>query len=638
MHHRHLFQCILTAFALVSGAAGAAESQRFEEGGVAIEFGFDQQSQAGSALVQFAIRDAASGRVLPNTQPAAWMMARRSEQVAGELSCNDKADQLSIGSLGMRADVDMNTYRLVTLNQDNTLAFINPLVSLKKSKLESIVQLPGTGYDWVYSPRLRRLVVSLREEGTLVVIDTVKRQITATLPMGEGSLPTRLVLDPDGNRVWVGLDGRSEIALINLNGSENTARIAVGRGLHTIVADADTPWLFVTNSQDNTVTLIDRSNLKPTAYVVVSDTPVAAAWSIAAKRLVVIGINGGRLELVDPVKSAVSAQMSLARGITTLGLFDGGRYALVANQLTNDVSLIDLAAPKVLDSLKVAGKPDQIALSGGYAYVRSQSSTQLHVINLAQAKLGKLQSVIVPMGQRAPHDAPAAINDAASVLVSAPEGNGILLANPADGYIYRYVEGMMAPVGSFSNYRRQARALRVLDDRLNVYDPGHYQATVRVPRSGHYDVIVRNLRPAITACFTVTADVESGTLPLVAAAPIPLLLSTYSLAGDKLAVEFSLQSAGKEAISGVQDAVVLGIQRSGQWQGRSQAQSIEGGRYMAIFSGIPAAAEIELLVQIPSKEVWFSQGRIGRVRWPLNNSVVQGTDINVAAGRRDATH
>ncbi|MBK8570477.1 MAG: hypothetical protein IPN81_11310 [Nitrosomonadales bacterium] len=55
MHHRHLFQCILTAFALVSGAAGAAESQRFEEGGVAIEFGFDQQSQAGSALVQFAL-------------------------------------------------------------------------------------------------------------------------------------------------------------------------------------------------------------------------------------------------------------------------------------------------------------------------------------------------------------------------------------------------------------------------------------------------------------------------------------------------------------------------------------------------------------------------------------------------------
>ena len=34
-------------------------------------------------------------------------------------------------------------------------------------------------------------------------------------------------------------------------------------------------------------------------------------------------------------------------------------------------------------------------------------------------------------------------------MVPAPEGNSVLLANPADRVIYYYSEGMAAPMGSF---------------------------------------------------------------------------------------------------------------------------------------------------------------------------------------------
>jgi YVTN family beta-propeller protein len=636
-----LSQFLLATLSCIASLAFAVETQKIEQGGVAVEFTFDPQDSSGAALVNLTLRDAASGNALQGAQPAAWMVARRSEQVSDELSCADKANQLSVGSLGARADVDMNAYRLVTLNQDNTVAFINPLVSLKNSKLESIVQLPSAGYDWVFAPRLQRLVVSLRDAGSLAVIDTATRQLLTILAMGEGSLPTRLALDPDGKRLWVGLDGRTEVALIDLSNNKETARIAVGSGLHTLVADADMPWLFVTNAESNTVTLIDRTSLKPATKVAVGQTPVVAAWSVAAQRLVVIGANGGRLDLIEPTKQKLAAQLTLTRGITALSLFDGGRYALVANALNNDVSLIDLAAPKVLDVLKLAGKPDQITLAGDYAYLRSQASAQIHVVSLTQAKLGKLQSVIVPMGRLAPQEAPEAINDAASMMAPAPEGNGILLANAPDGYIYRYVEGMMAPVGSFSNYRRQARALRVLDDSLNEREAGHYQATVRMPRSGRYDVIVRNLRPAITACFTTNVNVATDALPLVAPAPIPKLISARALAGNVLAVEFSLQLAdktgSKSQIADAQDVVLLGVQRGGQWQGRSLAHAIAGGRYQAFFTDVPAA-EIELLVQAPSQQVWFTQGRLGHVRWPLASDLSQTSDASLAAGGRDASH
>lgn len=618
---------LLMASQAMPVAAASTQSQRTEEGGVAVEFSFEQQDSNGAALARLTLRDAHSGAVLPGARPAAWMVARRSEQVANELSCADKANQLSIGSLGGRADVDMNAYRLVTLNQDNTVAFINPMVSLQNSKLEAIVQLPAAGYDWVFAPRHQRLVVSLRDAGTLAVIDTMTRRIAALLPLGADSLPTRLALDPDGNRVWVGLDGRSEVALIDLARNAETARVAVGKGLHALVADADTPWLFVTNAQDNTVSQVDRGSLKPVAQIAVSDTPVAAAWSAAAQRLVVIGANGGRLDLIDPAQPDATAlikttHIKLARGITALSLFERGRYALVANPLAGDVSLIDLAMPRVIDTLKIAGKPDQIALSGGYAYVRSQGNTQIQVINLAQARLGKLQHASVPMGRGAPLDTPESINDAASVMAAAPEGNGMLLANAGDGYIYRYVEGMMAPIGSFSNYRRQARALMVLDESLNEREPGHHQATVRVPHSGRYDVIVRNLRPAITACFTVNAEgVATRATSIVV--PTPQQVSIRALVDNRMAFEFSLLR-GKREVRNVRDAVVLGVQRNGLWQARSPAHPIAGGRYQAIFANVPAA-EIEWLVQAPSQELGFEQGHVRG----LHDELIQ-------AGHRDA--
>ena len=42
----------------------------------------------------------------------------------------------------------------------------------------------------------------------------------------------------------------------------------------------------------------------------------------------------------------------------------------------------------------------------------------------------------------------------ADVIVPAPEGDSVLVANPADRVIYYYSEGMAAPMGSFQNYRR----------------------------------------------------------------------------------------------------------------------------------------------------------------------------------------
>ncbi|THI85097.1 MAG: hypothetical protein CAF41_012735 [Nitrospira sp. CG24A] len=615
----------------VFGPAVAAElptAQRQEHGGVAVEFRFEpHENQASSTenparslpgVTRLSFTDTASGRAYGGIRPAAWIMARRSQQVANELSCEDKARQFTAGSLGSRADIDLNAYRLVTLNQDNTVAFINPFVSLQNSKLESIVQLPGRGYDWVLVPDHHRLVISLRDRDTVVVLDTHTRKVVKEISFPAGSQPTRVALDPDGRRVWVGLDGHNEVAILDAAAMVEHTRVPVGRGLHTLAVAADRDWIFVTNSEDDSVSIIDRRREAKTTDVPVGKTPVAIAWSAAAQRLAVATLNGGTLDLVDPLQASMAARVPLAPGVVELGVFDQGRYALAVNQLQGRVTLIDLAMSAIKGSIDVASKPDRITFSRQFAYVRGQGTANISVINLHEARSGRLQSVSVQMGERAPQDAPESIN-VASVMAPSPEGDGVVVANAPDRIIYRYAEGMMAPVGNFSNYKRLARALLVLDSSLSEREPGRFVAPTTFDFGGQFDVIVKSLRPAVTACFTVTVDgLPRQTSITNIAHTISAKLGSVSrlLNGPESAINLLLTDPQHRPVLGVRDGVLLAVQQHGTWQRRVPIRELGEGRYEAHLS-FPEPADFELLLTIPSHELGYTQGKLGRISLPV---------------------
>ncbi len=605
-------------------AASQAVVQKQEQGGVAIEFQFEPQgkdslskpnsppSVAGVAHFRFA--DAASGRPFAGIRPAAWIQSRRSQQVANELSCEDKARQLAGSSLGVRADVDLNTYRLVTLNQDDTVAFINPFVGLQNSKLESIEQLPGRGYDWALVPDSHRLLVSLRDADAVAVLDTVSRKMVHTIYLPDGSRPTRLALDPDGHRMWVGLDGRNEVVLVNVADMAESVRLPVGRGLHTLELAFDQPWAFVSNTEDNTVTIIDRVRETRVSDVSVSRTPVAMGWSAAAQRLVVVGANGGQMELIDPTSSRITARIPIGPGVVQLGLFDQGRYALVLNQVQSRVMLIDLAAAKLVAGLDVTAKPDQIIFTRDYAYVRGQGTAAMSVINLEEARRGRLQSVSVLMGQSAPDTASDSIN-VASVMASLPDGNGIVVANAPDRMIYQYAAGMMAPSGSFSNYTRMARGLLVLDSSLSERQPGTFTAPATFRSGGTFDVIVKTQQPAVTVCFALTIAGPSHDAQPERASAITVTMEALTGDGGGRTVIVRLLDGEARPKTGVTDATLLAVQQHGQWQQRVRVVEQEQGRYEARLM-FPESGEFELLLAAPSQNLGFAAGRLGRIRLP----------------------
>jgi DNA-binding beta-propeller fold protein YncE len=607
-----LLSLVVQTLTSVSVADAGTTTGNQNDAGVGVSFSYQPQLH-GAGVVSIAFQDAATGRSLEGMRPAAWMQLRRSEQVADEQTCEDKARSLMSGSIGARAGVDMNSYRLVTLNQDRTVAFINPHVGLQNSKLESIVELPSIGYDWVHSPQTQRLFVTLRDAGAVAVISTVSRKLIQIVSTGEGSLPTRLAMDEDTGRIWVGLDGTDEVLAIDATRASVLARVRVGQGVHTLSIAPGMPWLFVTNAQSNSVTLLERNGMEVKGHVLVGQTPVAAQWSALAQRLVVVSINAGELSLINPHTLMVESKVSLARGVVELGLFDNGRYALVLNTLGDALSLVDLSSTRVIADRNQLGKPDQIVFSREYAYVRSQASANVHVLALAQLRTGSLSGVAVPMGRQAPVDVASALN-VAGVMTQAPERNGVLVANPGDGRVYSYAQGLMVPTGSFNNYRRQARALMVLDTSLRERAIGDFAVSVQFEKAGRYDLVVRNLRPAVTSCFTVLVEDAATPAPLDTPSRA-VLSSSHGANGSALVLEFKVQDGQGQPLD-VRDATVLVMGRTGHWQGRAVGESLGDGRYRAVVTAI-VPGDYEALVQIPSAQIAYAQGRLGAVRWPL---------------------
>ena len=71
------------------------------------------------------------------------------------------------------------------------------------------------------------------------------------------------------------------------------------------------------------------------------------------------------------------------------------------------------------------------------------------------------------------------------------------MADMHDRAIYYYKEGMAAPMGTFTNYKREPMAVQVVDRSLHEarLTPGVYETVAKLGKPGVYDVIFFSTRP-----------------------------------------------------------------------------------------------------------------------------------------------
>ncbi|MEQ1636523.1 MAG: YncE family protein [Methylococcales bacterium] len=577
------------------------------------------EDQSLRAIIKF--KEKLTGKAISQLRPKAWLSLRRSEQVATETSCEAKVRSFSSGQLTARADVDLNSYLLLTLNQDKTVTFINPQVAWSRSKLESIVVLPEQGLDWVLTKDGKWLYVTMPDASAVAVIDTIAHKVVSTLSTGKGTKPTRIALTPDQQSVWVGLDGSASVAVLSRGDKPELKLLEAAKGLHQISFTQDGKQALVTNTAANSVSLFDVATHKKLGDIAVSNTPLKAAWVEKAGLFYVASINSTDLSVIDPLKLAVVSKIDVGQGAVDVAVDPQGRFVWVVNQLASKVVVIDSATNTKLATAQVATEPDQIVFTTGYAYIRGLASEKFSLIEIGQvAKLSEktnaatantlheLAVTQIQAGEKPPSTETQAIG-VAPMIVPIPEQNGAMIASAPGKSIYYYTEGMMVPMGTLDNYQRIPRGLMVLDRSLRETSPGVFEAPVVIEKSGNYDVAVMLDQPRIIHCFTtkLSVNAEKPTKNVTPKLKLELLpLPATVTAGVATTIRFQLQDAATGQLqSGIRDARLLAFEPPGLWQQRFWLTEESEGVYQAIIT-FPHTGRFKLLVEALSKGLAFT--------------------------------
>ncbi len=568
----------------------AATPQTFTAEGISVEFSVQPVRSAEpiageEATVRFKI-SGTNGRVpLSNLRPVAWVDQRASQQISDARACREKVQSFLQSSFTKRPTVDLNAYFILALNNEPNISVIDPLSGFGGSKLYTLIVLKSPGEDWVLSRDNKRLYVSMPAVNQVAVIDVPTWKVIANVDAGVK--PSRLVLQNDGRYLWVGNDAAtpdaSGVAVIDTVANKTIRYIYTGAGHHEIALNDDDTIAFITNKDSGHVSVINVRKLEEVKRVSIGTQATAIAYSSLGKAFYIVDGNGSiaAIDAKDPDR--LLARLAGEPGLRSIRISPDGRYGFALNTRTSTVHVIDLSSNRVIHNIAAGQGADQITFSRQFAYIRSAASEFVSMIRIAD--LGKEASITkFPAGQKAPSE--SRFTSLADAIVPAPDDGAVLVANPADKMIYYYTEGMAAPMGSFQNYKRDPRALLVLDNSLRETDRGVYTTTLRLTGAGYFDVAFLLDSPRIVNCFNLTiAENPGAPKPSETAYKIdPLAKRALAKVGERFDLRFRLleTKTGKPRMD-LDDVRVLVFLAPGIWQHREDAKSVGDGVYEMSF-------------------------------------------------------
>ncbi len=607
----------LLTLGAVSGAAENAPAaatrapQRIEREGVTVELRVDAVDGAPllregrDADVLLSLRDAA-GTPVTGLRPSIWIDLKSDSKAAGTPGCSDKIKAFLQGSLAARPSLDLNSFYIVTLNKEPNLSIIDPLVEYGGSRLLALASLDAPGEDWLASADGRRIYVSLPGLNRVAVVDTSTWTTAARIEVGPR--PAQLLMQTDERALWVAQDPEAPalaeggVSVVDVAGGKVVKRLLTGAGPHALAFGRGERVVYVLSQGAGTLSVIDVDTHALLREHKLGPAPVSVAYSSLSGAAYVADEIDGSLSVLDGETHDVRARLQSKPGLAQVRFSPDGRWGFLLNPREGVVEVIDSSSDRVAHRLALPDGPDDVAFSISSAYFHQRRSETVGLVALQALAAPETPGVFTfPGGEEPPEKAGPRARAAA--IAPSPEGDAMLVANPVDQVLYYYKEGMAVPMGHYQNYRREPRAVMVIDRSLRQREPGQYAGRVSLPAAGRYDVAVLVDAPRVAHCFEL--QVEPPVDPRAAAprARLELLVDESELVSGRPArVRVRLLDPVAAAPrTGLKDALLLAVQPPGVWQQRAALRPVPDreGLYEAEVA-FPEPALYYFFVGIPS--------------------------------------
>ncbi|HEV2149694.1 MAG TPA: cytochrome D1 domain-containing protein [Longimicrobiaceae bacterium] len=582
----------------------------------------------GSALekqeieLQVRLTDPATGRPVVGLRPMAWVDVRSDSGSTSVEACRQKLGAFAEGSLHVKHGQvniaqpveDLNGHYVLAMAKTPQIAVIDPITGFGRTKLYTTVPLEKPGGDWAANAEDTRLYVTMPEAGKVAVVNTHTWKLAGTA--AAGATPTRIVFQPGERYLWVsneGGEGGGGVTVLDPQTLRVAASIPTGPGPHSLAFSDDGRLVFVASREAGTVSVIDVARLERVKELRTGPRPISIDYSAAQGAAYVAHAVDGTVVGIDAKTLEITDRVQLKPGIFTLrfapdpaaghghgghgehgaAAAPGGRLAFVLNPRETEVDVLDVVSGRRVRNVQLGREPDQVAFTSSFAYIRSAGDPNVHLIPLHDPTTGGTgPHDFFPAGSSIPGPVLLGLGE---VMVPSPGmHDAVYVANPKDRmiYSYHYMEGMPIPHGGLTTYGFEPKAIRTISRRVRETEEGLYSVSLRLERSGVYDLIFRSADPVVLECFPFSVARD----PSLAAASEGVRVETVPARPELRKGENVLRFRVRDGIrdrefAGLTDVRVQ-FASMGGWQQRVEAHPVEDGMY-------------EVRVSLPQEGIYY---------------------------------
>jgi YVTN family beta-propeller protein len=185
--------------------------------------------------------------------------------------------------------------------------------------------------------------------------------------------------------VYVANSNSNTVSVIDVATNILVATVPVGTQPLGVAITPNSAYAYVTNGGGNSVSVIKTASNSVTATISVGTTPLAVAITPNGDYAYVANWGAGSVSVISTASNLVTATVTVGSFPDAVAITPDGTMVYVVNEFFGGVSVIATATNKVVASVLVGSTPQGIAITpdGTTAYVANSASGSVSVIATA---------------------------------------------------------------------------------------------------------------------------------------------------------------------------------------------------------------------------------------------------------------
>lgn len=311
-------------------------------------------------------------------QPAPWMGERGFVYTADERANSISMIDLSTGQV-KSTPLRISPHNVQVSHDDRLLLVVGMLAGVDMTEEKS------------------NMAKSEKKEmprGRLLIFDAATMSTHTLIDIEVGREPAHVIIDRHGKLAYVTNAEDNMISVVDVEQRKVVGKIKTGKSPHGLRMSPDGREIYVANTGDNSVSVIDVLRAREVARVPVGKAPAQVGFTPDGRRVYVSSTVDNTVVAVDTARRKQIAVLPVGRKPIQVFATPNGRYIYAANEGTasnvdNTVSVINVATNKVVATVETGKGAHGVVVAddGSRVFIANTVDSTVSVIDTATQKV-----------------------------------------------------------------------------------------------------------------------------------------------------------------------------------------------------------------------------------------------------------